>query len=58
MTVAEASVYIGISERFMREPIAKREVKRARIGKRVILDWWISTSGLSSKCKIVSHEPV
>ena len=46
MNVAEASQYIGISDRFLRELIASKKIRAARIGKRVVLrlvdlDAWI-----------------
>ena len=37
MSVIEASLYIGVSIRKLRESIAKHEVKHIRFGKRVIL---------------------
>ncbi|WP_309396408.1 helix-turn-helix domain-containing protein [Cerasicoccus maritimus] len=37
MTVPEAAIYIGISERKLREDIGKRQFKSIRIGNRVIL---------------------
>lgn len=37
MSVFEASVYLGVSERKLRDSIAKREIKHVRFGSRVIL---------------------
>ena len=37
MSVKEASFYLGISERKLRESIARHEVKHVRFGSRVIL---------------------
>jgi excisionase family DNA binding protein len=37
LTVREASVYIGICERSLREKISLQEIRVARIGSRVIL---------------------
>lgn len=46
LSVAEASEYIGISERYLRNLIADRKINTARIGKRrvfrlVDVDRWI-----------------
>lgn len=37
MAVAEAAIYMGISERKLRELIAIRDIRSVRIGRRVIL---------------------
>lgn len=37
MSVEEASLYIGIAKRSLREKIANREIKHVRIGRRIIL---------------------
>ena len=37
MSVKEASFYLGISERKLRESIARHEVKHVRFGSRIIL---------------------
>jgi excisionase family DNA binding protein len=37
MSVVEASLYLGVSERKLRESIARREVKHVRFGSRIIL---------------------
>ncbi len=37
MSVAEASTYIGVSERKLREQIALRSIKVVRIGKRIVI---------------------
>jgi excisionase family DNA binding protein len=48
MNVAEAAMYVGISERYLRSLIADRNIKAARIGKRLVfrlvdLDRWIES---------------
>jgi excisionase family DNA binding protein len=48
LSVAEASNYIGISERYLRSLIADRNIPTARIGKRIVfrlvdLDRWIES---------------
>jgi excisionase family DNA binding protein len=48
LSVAEASKYIGISERYLRSLIAERKVQTVRIGGRVVLrlvdlDRWIES---------------
>lgn len=37
MSVHEAASYLGVCERFVRELIAKRELRHVRLGKRIIL---------------------
>jgi len=37
MSVREAALYIGVSERTLRETIARREIKHVRFGCRLIL---------------------
>ncbi len=37
MSVKEASLYLGVSERKLRDSIARNEVKHVRFGPRVIL---------------------
>jgi excisionase family DNA binding protein len=48
LSVAEASLYIGISERYLRSLVADRHIPTARIGKRIVfrlvdLDRWIES---------------
>lgn len=37
MNVPEGALYLGVSERAMRERIARKVIKHARFGKRIIL---------------------
>ena len=37
MSVKEASFYLGISERKLRESIARRDIRHVRFGSRIIL---------------------
>ena len=37
MSVREASFYLGISERKLRESIARRDIRHVRFGSRIIL---------------------
>ena len=37
MTIPEAAIYVGISERKLREEIAKRRFKTIRLGSRLIV---------------------
>lgn len=53
LAVREAAIYLGISERYLRELVARREIDHVRFGKRILfrpadLDRFISDNAVEA----------